>query len=113
MMTTGGAYAAEDMLKAQFEAHYAQLLEHPSDRSLNLTYAAEAMQLQDYEAAISPLERILMPEPGNAKIHLQIGILYHLLGSDMIARQYFEDTLAIPDAPSAVTEEAKGYLHGV
>ena len=113
---TSVASAADDAelrTQSQEQNYLRQLLENPSDRSLNLNYAAQAMQLHDYEAAISPLERILMHEPDNAKIHLQIGILYHLLGSDLIARQYFEDTLATPGVSPAITEEAQGYLRGI
>ena len=114
LFMSGIAVAADDAeLREQLQDNYAHLLDNPSDRSLNLSYAAQAMRLHDYEAAISPLERILMHEPGNAKIHLQVGILYHLLGSDLIAKQYFEDTLVIPGASGDVTGEAQGYLHGM
>lgn len=103
----------EQNIKAQFEQAYTRLLADPSNRELNLNYAAMAMQMQDFEAAISPLERILMNEPKNAKIRLQIGILYNSLGSKMIARQYFEEVLATPGAPEAVVEEAKGHLNAI
>ncbi len=94
------------------ERSYAALLKNPTDRQLNLDYAGLAMQIKDYESAIPPLERILMNEPGNAKIRLQIGILYHLLGSDMIAKQYFMEARSTPGAPAEVIKEADGYLHG-
>ncbi len=103
------AAAAEGSL----EASYARLLKNPTDRQLNLDYAALAMQMKDYESAIPPLERILMNEPDNAKIRLQIGILYHLLGSKTIAKEYFLEARSTPGAPTAVVQEAEGYLHGM
>src|SRR5579863_7135658 len=103
--------AAEENSNLAVQESYIRLLEHPADRQLNLNYAKQAMQLKDYEAAIPPLERILMNEPLNAKICLQIGILYHLLHSDTIAREYFLEAKSTPGARPAITKEADGYLH--
>lgn len=97
-------------LKQRFDEAYLQLLENPSDRMLNLNYAGLAMQMRDYEAAISPLERILMNEPANAKIRLQVGILYQSLGSQLIAEQYFLEAMNTPGASADVVKQAKGYI---
>jgi Flp pilus assembly protein TadD len=106
------AVAQDDTARVALEQSYQALLQNPGDRQLNLNYAALAMQLKDYESAIPPLERILMNEPANAKIRLQIGILYHLLGSRVIAKDYFMETVATPGAPAEIVKEAQGYLHG-
>lgn len=105
--------AAEENLNLTVQQSYVRLLEHPTDRQLNLNYAKLVMQRKDYEAAIPPLERILMSEPLNAKICLQIGILYHLLHSDRVAKEYFLEAKSTPGAPVAIIKEADGYLHGL
>jgi len=100
-------------LRKQLDETYERVLKNPQDRALSLEYAAIAMKMNDFEAAISPLERILMNEPQNAKIRLQIGILYRSLGSKVIAKQYFEEAASTQGAPPAVVEEAKGYLNAI
>lgn len=111
----GAAFADESTaaLRKQLDETYERTLKHPNDRALSLEYAAIAMKLNDYEAAISPLERILMNEPQNAKIRMQIGVLYRSLGSKLIAKQYFEEAASTKGAPPDVVEEAKGYLNAM
>ena len=50
-----------------------------------------AVDLGDYEAAIPPLERLLISNPDTPKLKLELGILYYLLGSYDVAKQYLHD----------------------
>lgn len=105
------AAAAQTASRPELDEAYAQVLQHPMDRQLTLNYARIALELKDYEAAIPPLERILMSEPENARIKLQVGILYRALGSKLMARQYFADAAQTKDAPGEIIKEAEDYLH--
>lgn len=105
------AASAQVSSRKELDEAYAQVLQHPMDRQITLNYARIALELKDYEAAIPPLERILMSEPGNARIKLQVGILYRALGSKLMARQYFADAAQTQGAPAEVVSEAEDYLH--
>lgn len=72
------------------DAAYQQLLANPSDVALTLKYAKLCSAAGDYEAAIAPLERLLISKPNSPKLRLEIGILYYLLGSYDTAKPYLK-----------------------
>lgn len=77
-------------------ALYAQLMETPTDRSLNLRYSAMMSKAGDYEAAIPPLERMLVSEPNNSWLKLQLGTLYNALNSPIMAAAYLNEVVSDP-----------------
>lgn len=97
-------------LKEQREASYRRLMERPSDHAETLLYTALCLRMADYESAISPLERILMKEPDNAKIRMQIGVLYKSLGSQLLARQYLDAVARDKKADASIVKQAKDHL---
>ena len=99
--------------RKQLDEAYQRHLKTPQDRALALQYSNIATQLKDYEAAIPPLEGILINEPDNAGIKIQIGILYRALGSKLMAKQYFIDAENSPGVSPEITTKAEGYLRGL
>lgn len=97
-------------LHQQFEQAFARMMENPGDIDATLHYANLATELNDYEAAIPALERILFFNPELADIRLQIGVMYQQLGSLDMAKEYFTATRNQPDAPLDVKERATAYL---
>lgn len=89
---------------------YVQLLENPTDRSLNLKYSATMSRGGDYEAAIPPLERLLINEPNNAWLMLQLGTLYKALGSKNMAATYLNQAINEPTASSDVVQQSQQLL---
>lgn len=96
--------------QAQFKEMYAQLLDDPSNTDLTLQYAELAAELGDYEAAVSPLERLLMSNPDVPKIRLELGILYYLLGSYDMAKTYLQEAKQAQSAKPEIIEQADEYL---
>lgn len=76
-------------LRADRDAVFAQLLAAPADRALMLRYARLSVELRDYEAAVSTLERILDIDPGDTRARYELGIAYYALGSYEVARYHF------------------------
>jgi hypothetical protein len=97
-------------LRGEFNKTYNQLLRNPSDVNLTLKYADLAIKLNDYEAAIPPLERLVMLDPSLYRTKLKLGTFYQKLGSKIVARSYFEDVAHESAAPKDVVEQAKLYL---
>jgi hypothetical protein len=82
---------------------FQRALRDPGNAELTLRYAGVAIELGDYEAAVTALERILFFNPGLYRARLELGVLYYRLGSYGIARAYLEEARAAPDAsPEAV-----------
>lgn len=116
MMSASTALAAEgdipskDALQKQFEQVFSQMLANPADVDVALHYSYLAEQLGDYEAAIPPMERLLMFNPDLPHIKLKLGVFYHKLGSDDVARTYFEDVVDGKNATRPIIAEARKYL---
>src|SRR3954467_15757257 len=58
-----------------------QMLRDPTNIDLTLRYARVATELQNFEAAITALERLLFFNPTLARPRLELGVLYYRLGS--------------------------------
>lgn len=80
-------------LKQQFEELFQKNYENPKDVDAAFKYAEVAIMLKDYEAAISPLERILMFNPELDDVRTEIGILYYKLEAYKTAETYFNKAL--------------------
>ncbi len=89
---------------------YDALLDNPTDTKLTLEYAAHAVKIGDYEAAIPPLERILLTNPNATRVMFELGTLYYLLGAYDIARDYFTDVKTQASAEDELVGMAESYL---
>ncbi len=101
---------AESENPETFRNLYTELMLDPTNVDKTLEYAALAVEMKDYEAAIPPLERLLLSYPNASKIQLELGELYTLLGSDAAAKTYFEDVLENPQAEADHISQAKAHL---
>ncbi len=79
------------------QALFAELLKQPDDLDLMLDYARVSVALEDYEAAITTLERILIYVPDLTSVKIELGAAYFRLGSDATAKYYFDEALAAND----------------
>ena len=94
----------------QFDALYMELLDNPLDEDKTLSYAELAVESGDYEAAIPPMERLLLLNPNVARLKLELGILYYLLGSHDVAKSYLVQVQQSMDADPSHKTQANSYL---
>lgn len=105
-----GNVGAQAAARAQMDTLYRELLSNPADIDKTVQYSKLAESVGDYEAAIPPLERLLIR---NAKLYntrLKIGSLYWKLGSSTMAKAYFTGVANDATAPADVVAEAHRYL---
>lgn len=93
--------AAHAVSYEQRDLLFAQTLKRPRDLGLTFAYVNACVAVEDYEAAIGALERILFYAPNNIQVKTELGFLYYRLKSHQMARQYFDAVLASPDADDA------------
>lgn len=98
-----------DELRRQQAEIYAEMLQAPSDADLMLRYARVSVALQDYEAAISTLERSLIFEPNEPLTHLELAVAYFRVGSYQISRYNLERAIE-GGLPGELEERAGLYL---
>lgn len=116
VLLAGGSFAQEqpktDMAKV-FEDTFQKMMKDPANVDVTLQYATVAVSLNNYEAAIPPLERILMFNPNLPKIKLQLGVLYYKLDSMNMAKTYFEEAANSEDASDEIKSSANNYLQKI
>lgn len=106
----GAQSTAETGLRAQQEALFQAMLQAPDDLEIMFNHALTSIELQDYEAAISTLERMLIFNPALNRAKVELGAAYFKLGAYENARYYFEDALASGDAPPEVIGRVNRFL---
>jgi thioredoxin-like negative regulator of GroEL len=76
---TGGAAPAqvsaaeETALRGEQQQQFAAMFEAPDDVDLMFQYALTSIRLQDHEAAMTTLERILIYSPNLLRVKVELG----------------------------------------
>lgn len=93
-------------LRREFEILFQRLLESPSDRALNERFIQVALLLNDTDAAIGALERLIFYNQQDPDLNYRLGSLYLQIESYVAAQTFFEVALAAPTASPEVREQA-------
>lgn len=111
LLASSAAFAQDDTsaLRARQQALFETMVAEPENLAVMFDYAAVSMRLEDYEPAISALERMLIFNPDLPRVKLELGVAYFRLGSYEVARFYFEEALAA-DPPPQVAERVAPFL---
>ncbi len=97
-------------LQREFEQAFQQMLNDPSNLDISFKYAELGIQIGDYEAAISALERMLLFNPDLPRVRLELGVLYYRLGSYSIARSYLTRAVEGENVPDDVRARVAIFL---
>lgn len=97
-------------LEQQFEQAFKHMLLDPSNLDKSFKYAELGIQIGDYEAAISALERMLLYNPDLPRVRLELGVLYFRLGSYAIARAYLTRAVVGDNVPDDVRARVAVFL---
>lgn len=92
---------------------FGEMFERPDDLSLMFRYALVSIRLEDLEAAISTLERMLIYNKALPRVHMELGAAYYRLGSYETAKYYFKNVLDFDDVPAEVVAKAKEFLRAI
>ena len=107
MTNSGHAFAVSDR---DFQHAFRSTMQNPMDINAAMHYSELAITRKDYESAIPPLERILMFNPDRNDIRLQVGILYYLLESRLMAEEYLQQAKTQSTATQDQKTRADYYL---
>ena len=78
---------------AALDPLFEEVLEQPNNVEVNLAFARRAIELEDFEAAVSAMERMLIGRAGLPLIRLELGMLYLRLEAPELAEAYFLQVL--------------------
>lgn len=82
----------------------------PTDYDITLQYVRVSTELEDYEAAIGALERLLFYNPDLTRAKVELGMLYFRMGSYENAAHYFRAAGAAPDLDPTLRNRVDAYL---
>lgn len=88
---------------AALDPLFEEVLEQPNNVEVNLAFARRAIELEDFEAAVSAMERMLIGRAGLPLIRLELGMLYLRLEAPELAEAYFLQVLE----SNEIDEEAR------
>ena len=100
-------------LRAEQKVIFAQMFDDPDNLDLMFSYALVSIQLEDLEAAISTLERMLIYNKDIPRVHMELGAAYYRLGSYETAKYYFNNVLEFPNIPPEVVSKANEFLRAI
>ncbi len=92
---------------AALDPFFPKVLNAPGNVELNLIFARRAIELEDFEAAVSTLERLLVGRAGLPLIRLELGMLYLRLEASELAEAYFLQVLDTQGLEDEVRERAE------
>lgn len=95
--------------KARQEQIFRELEKDPANLELMFAYAVASMQAEDYEPAISTLERMLFFNPDLARVKLELAVAYYRLGVYDVARFHFDSVLE-GDPPQEVVDRIAPFI---
>lgn len=101
---------ATEVVRQEFDQSFQVMIADPTNVDATLKYANLAYELKDYESAIPPLERLLMFNPKLTHVRLEVGVLYFLLNSKDMARNYFTQVNQDAAATAEQKQKANQYL---
>ena len=110
VFTAAGDRAA---LREEQKAIFAEMFAKPDDLDLMFSYALVSIRLEDLEAAITTLERMLIYNRDLPRVHMELGAAYYRLGSYTTAQYYFNNVLAFDDIPPQVVAKANEFLRAI
>jgi hypothetical protein len=96
-------------LERQYEAAFEETFKDPGNLDRTFRYAELAVEIGNFEAAISALERMLLINPNLPRVRLELGVLYFRLGSYQLARTYLLRALE-GDPPADVRANVEKFL---
>jgi hypothetical protein len=103
----GGAEAAT---RADQQRLLAAMQRAPTDYDITLQYVRVSTELEDYEAAIGALERLLFYNPDLSRAKVELGMLYFRMGSYENAAHSFRAAGAAADLDPALRNRVDAYL---
>ena len=101
-----GERELRELQARQFRA----MFDDPDNLEKMFAYSQTSIRLKDYEAAISTLDRILIYNPDQPRVKLELGAAYYRIGSYTIARFYFDEVRNDPKTPEDLLPRVQAFL---
>ncbi|MSO75781.1 MAG: tetratricopeptide repeat protein [Alphaproteobacteria bacterium] len=103
----GVAPDSDPAVVGAYDEAFKAMLADPATTDKMLRYAALAVRLGNYEAAVATLERLLLYVPKASEMRLQLATLYYRLGSFDTAETYLRRIIDDPETSAELRQTAE------
>ena len=97
-------------LQRQYDAAFQQMYNNPGNLDAAFNYASLATKVGDFEGAAGAYSSMLLIDPEQPRVRLELGVVYYRLKSYSLARSYLETALLSPDLPADARQSAEALL---
>ncbi len=108
--TAGAAVDNTTALRSELTAVYQKLLVNPADIPLNRRMIEIALALEDYDAAIGAVERLIFYAPDDAALQIEAAEYYLKIQSYAAAAGYLQEAVTLPGVTAAQLAEVDALL---
>ena len=108
--SAGSAPGDKAALEEAYDKAFQEVFRDPGNLDKSFAFAKLAIQLENYEAAISALERMLLVNPNLPRVRLELGVLYYRLGSFQLAKTYLLRAVEGDNVPDEVRTRVARFL---
>jgi len=108
--TAGMTSGEKAALEQAYDKAFQNVFRDPGNLDKSFAFAKIAIQLENYEAAISALERMLLVNPDLPRVRLELGVLYYRLGSFQLAKSYLLRAVEGENVPDEVRARVARFL---
>lgn len=109
-MASDASARDKPQVEKEFLLAFDRMYKQPGNVALTLDYAKLAVEMEDYEAALSPLERLLMLNPSLPEVRLELGVMYFKLNSKLVAKEHLRLVAEDLSASEDVQKRAQAFL---
>lgn len=104
---------ADAALDNEIRQTHAQLMQNPGNVDLTYRYAQMLVKAGDFEGAVSALEGLLLINPNQPRLRLEIGVLYVRMGNYATAKAYLQRALESPNVPPDIRTRLEAYIREI
>ncbi|MEM7267857.1 MAG: hypothetical protein AAF401_01250 [Pseudomonadota bacterium] len=103
----------KDALRQEQQQIFKQMFDDPDNLDLMFRYSLVSIQLEDLEAAITTLERMLIYNKDLPRVHMELGAAYYRLGSYKTANYYFNNVKEFENVPAQVLARVQEFQDAI
>ena len=99
-----------DSLQQKYDAAFLEMYEDVGNLDKTFRFAELAVQVGDFEGAVSALERMLIIDPDLPQVRMQLGMLYFQMQSYAMAYAYLNAVREHEDVPAEARQQAEDLI---
>ncbi len=112
LLETGRQYYRSGEYDRAYDQFFTLFKDSPGDLELNFLLGRAALAKKDYEAAVMAFERVLIIDPAETAVKVELGKAFFYLGNVEMANRFFREALQA-ELPAGVRGNLEEFLDAI